>query len=53
MIGNFDGEVYPRQGKYFYSWGSQYAAQTFNNISGKKNPDRLGTIEQPGCHLIR
>lgn len=33
MIGDFDGEKFtPRSGKYKYTGGSLYAAQTFNNI---------------------
>ncbi len=50
MIGNFDGEVFtPEQGKYFYSWGSQYAAQTFNNIPGERRIQiGWGRIEQSG-----
>jgi len=33
MIGSFDGKKFtPESGKHFYSWGSQYAAQTFNNV---------------------
>jgi sucrose-6-phosphate hydrolase SacC (GH32 family) len=33
MIGSFDGKKFtPESGKHFYSRGSQYAAQTFNNV---------------------
>jgi sucrose-6-phosphate hydrolase SacC (GH32 family) len=48
MIGEFDGEVFsPEYGKYFYSWGSQYAAQTFNNTpDGRRIQIGWGRIEQ-------
>jgi Beta-fructosidases (levanase/invertase) len=33
MVGDFDGEVFtPEAGKYYYTTGSGYAAQTYNNI---------------------
>lgn len=50
MTGDFDGEVFtPEQGKYFYSWGSQYAAQTFNNLPDERRIQMSwGRIEQPG-----
>lgn len=50
MIGDFDGENYtPEYGKYFYSWGSQYAAQTYNNVpDGRRIQIGWGRIEQPG-----
>ncbi|MEA1887664.1 MAG: glycoside hydrolase family 32 protein [Bacteroidota bacterium] len=50
MIGNFDGENFtPEHGKYFYSWGSQYAAQTYNNNpDGRRIQIGWGRIEQPG-----
>lgn len=33
MIGSFDGKVFePESGKYYFSSGSIYAAQTYNNI---------------------
>jgi sucrose-6-phosphate hydrolase SacC (GH32 family) len=50
MLGTFDGAVFePAYGKYFYSWGSQYAAQTFNNTpDGRRIQVGWGRIEQPG-----
>lgn len=50
MIGTFNGETFtPEYGKYFYSWGSQYAAQTYNNTpDGRRIQIGWGRIEQPG-----
>ena len=50
MTGSFDGEKFtPEHGKYFYSWGSQYAAQTFNNTpDGRRIQIGWGRIEQRG-----
>lgn len=50
MIGSFDGaEFKPEAGKYFYSWGSQYAAQTFNDTpDGRRIQIGWGRIEQKG-----
>jgi sucrose-6-phosphate hydrolase SacC (GH32 family) len=49
MIGSFDGQKFtPEFGKYFYSWGSLYAAQTFNNLpDGRRVQIAWGQIEQP------
>ena len=50
MTGNFDGENFtPEHGKYFYSWGSQYAAQTYNNVpDGRRIQIGWGRIEHKG-----
>ncbi len=50
MIGSFDGEKFtPEHGKYYYSWGSQYAAQTYNNVpDGRRIQIGWGRIEHPG-----
>ena len=50
MTGSFDGERFsPEHGKYFYSWGSQYAAQTYNNIpDGRRIQIGWGRIEHKG-----
>ena len=50
MIGTFDGaEFKPEHGKYFYSWGSQYAAQTYNNVpDGRRIQIGWGRIEHKG-----
>jgi len=50
MTGSFDGELFtPEHGKYFYSWGSQYAAQTYNNIQdGRRIQIGWGRIEHKG-----
>ena len=50
MTGNFDGETFtPEHGKYFYTWGSQYAAQTYNNIpDGRRIQIGWGRIEHKG-----
>ncbi|MDR2563273.1 MAG: DUF4980 domain-containing protein [Prevotellaceae bacterium] len=51
MIGSFDGKSFtPESGKYYYTSGSQYAAQTFNNIpatDGRRIQIGWGRIEQP------
>ncbi|HUX97272.1 MAG TPA: DUF4980 domain-containing protein [Bacteroidales bacterium] len=50
MTGSFDGENFtPEHGKYFYSWGSQYAAQTYNNVpDGRRIQIGWGRIEHKG-----
>ncbi len=50
MTGSFDGSVFkPEYGKYYYSWGSQYAAQTYNNTpDGRRIQIGWGRIDQPG-----
>ena len=50
MTGSFDGEKFtPEHGKYFYSWGSQYAAQTYNNVpDGRRIQIGWGRIEHKG-----
>ena len=50
MTGSFDGERFnPEHGKYYYSWGSQYAAQTYNNIAdGRRIQIGWGRIEHKG-----
>jgi fructan beta-fructosidase len=50
MTGTFNGEEFhPEHGKYFYTWGSQYAAQTYNNIpDGRRIQVGWGRIEQKG-----
>jgi sucrose-6-phosphate hydrolase SacC (GH32 family) len=50
MTGSFDGEKFsPEHGKYFYNWGSQYAAQTYNNIQdGRRIQIGWGRIEHKG-----
>jgi len=50
MIGVFNGETFtPEQGKYFYAWGSQYAAQTYNNApGGRRIQIGWGRVEHPG-----
>lgn len=50
MIGSFDGAQFkPEAGKYFYSWGAQYAAQTYNNTpDGKRIQIGWGRITQEG-----
>jgi fructan beta-fructosidase len=50
MIGRFNGQEFtPEFGKYFYSWGSLYAAQTYNNVpDGRRIQIGWGRIEQPG-----
>lgn len=50
MIGSFNGEKFtPEHGKYFYTWGTQYAAQTYNNTpDGRRVQIGWGRIEMPG-----
>ncbi len=50
MTGTFDGEKFtPGYGKYFYSWGSQYAAQTYNDTpDGRRIQMVWGRIDHPG-----
>lgn len=50
MVGTFNGaEFKPEHGKYFYSWGSQYAAQTYNNVpDGRRIQIGWGRIEHKG-----
>lgn len=50
MTGSFDGEKFtPEKGKYFYTWGSQYAAQTYNNVpDGRRIQIGWGRIEHKG-----
>lgn len=50
MIGKFDGQTFtPETGKYHYSWGSQYAAQTYNQTpDGRRIQIGWGRIEQTG-----
>jgi len=50
MIGSFNGEKFiPENGKYFYTWGSQYAAQTYNNTpDGRRIQIGWGRIDFPG-----
>lgn len=52
MIGSFDGKTFfPESGKYFYTSGALYAAQTFNNIpeaDGRRIQIGWGRIPQEG-----
>ncbi len=52
MIGSFDGKVFkPEGGKYYFSSGSIYAAQTFNNIpesDGRRIQIGWGRVPQAG-----
>ena len=52
MLGSFDGRKFtPGQGKYYYSTGSVYAAQTYTNIpasDGRRIQIGWGRIQQPG-----
>lgn len=52
MTGNFDGKVFtPETGKYCYTTGSIYAAQTFTNIpatDGRRIQIGWGRINHPG-----
>lgn len=52
MIGSFDGKKFtPEAGKYYYSTGSIYAAQTFTNIpesDGRRIQIGWGRISHPG-----
>ncbi|MES2827267.1 MAG: glycoside hydrolase family 32 protein [Bacteroidota bacterium] len=52
MIGSFDGKTFtPENGKYFYTTGTIYAAQTFTNMP-ETDPRRIqigwGRVAQPG-----
>ncbi|MDR2919530.1 MAG: DUF4980 domain-containing protein [Tannerella sp.] len=52
MIGTFDGKKFtPESGKYYYTTGSIYAAQTFTNIpesDGRRIQIGWGRISHPG-----
>lgn len=52
MIGDFDGKVFtPEHGKYYYTSGSLYAAQTIGNIpasDGRKIQIAWGRVSHPG-----
>lgn len=52
MLGQFDGKVFtPEAGKYYYTSGSIYAAQTFTNIpdsDGRRIQIGWGRIDNPG-----
>lgn len=52
MIGDFDGKTFtPEAGKYYYTTGSIYAAQTFANIpesDGRRIQIGWGRISHPG-----
>ncbi|MBO9151706.1 hypothetical protein ACFOTA_05775 [Chitinophaga sp. GCM10012297] len=52
MIGNFNGKTFtPESGKYYYTTGSIYAAQTFSNIpeaDGRRIQIGWGRIQQRG-----
>ena len=52
MLGVFDGKKFtPESGKYYYSTGSIYAAQTFTNIpesDGRRIQIGWGRISHPG-----
>lgn len=52
MIGSFDGRTFvPESGKYYYSTGTIYAAQTFTNIpsgDGRRIQIGWGRISHPG-----
>jgi sucrose-6-phosphate hydrolase SacC (GH32 family) len=50
MIGKFDGAHFvPESGKYMYTSGSLYAAQTYNNVpDGRRIQIGWGRIDQPG-----
>ncbi len=59
MIGSFDGKTFtPEAGKYYYTHGALYAAQTFNNIpdsDGRRIQIGWGRIEHtkmPFKHLM-
>lgn len=51
MLGSFDGKTFtPEVGKYYYTSGSIYAAQTFTNIpdnDGRRIQIGWGRIDQP------
>ncbi|MCD8072920.1 MAG: 2,6-beta-D-fructofuranosidase [Alistipes sp.] len=52
MLGDFDGKAFtPRHGKYYYTTGPLYAAQTFSNIpaqDGRRIQIGWGRIDQRG-----
>ncbi|MDR2679553.1 MAG: glycoside hydrolase family 32 protein, partial [Tannerella sp.] len=52
MIGSFDGRTFtPEAGKYYYTTGSLYAAQTYTNIpdsDGRRIQIGWGRISHPG-----
>jgi fructan beta-fructosidase len=50
MTGSFNGQEFkPEYGKYYYTWGSLYAAQTYNDApGGRRIQIGWGRIEQPG-----
>ncbi len=52
MLGQFDGKVFtPESGKYYYTSGTIYAAQTFTNIpdsDGRRIQIGWGRIQNPG-----
>ena len=52
MIGGFDGKTFtPESGKYYYTTGTLYAAQTFNNIpesDGRCIQIGWGRVSHPG-----
>ncbi|HKG05585.1 MAG TPA: glycoside hydrolase family 32 protein, partial [Pedobacter sp.] len=52
MIGSFDGKTFkPEGGKYYFSSGTIYAAQTYNNIpeaDGRRIQIGWGRVAQPG-----
>ncbi len=52
MLGQFDGKVFtPSHGKYYYTSGTVYAAQTFTNIpaeDGRRIQIGWGRVDQPG-----
>lgn len=52
MLGSFDGKVFtPEAGKYCYTTGSIYAAQTYNNIpasDGRRIQIGWGRVSHPG-----
>ncbi len=61
MLGSFDGKTFtPEAGKYYYTTGSIYAAQTYTNIpesDGRRIQIGWGRISHPGmafdgCMLI-
>lgn len=50
MLGSFDGKVFtPEKGKYFYTTGAIYAAQTYTNMpDGRRVQVGWGRIGHPG-----
>lgn len=50
MLGSFNGKVFkPEMGKYQYTTGSIYAAQTFTNMpDGRRIQIGWGRISHPG-----